>query len=136
MTEAIKSQKNTRPVSPHLQIWRWHITMTTSILHRVTGVGNTLGMILLIAWVCCLSNGPESYAKFVSIIGSPLGLLVLFGVLVAISYHIINGIRHLLFNLGIGLSKQVASNTAWAAIILGFLGGVGLFVLALSAIAK
>lgn len=136
MTEAIKSQKTTRPVSPHLQIWRWHVTMTTSILHRVTGVGNTLGMIILIGWVCCLSNGPESYARFTSIIGSPIGLVVLFGCALAISYHIINGIRHLLFNLGVGLSREVANKTAWAAIILGFFGGIGMFFLALSALAK
>ncbi|WP_240006154.1 succinate dehydrogenase, cytochrome b556 subunit [Pseudaquidulcibacter saccharophilus] len=136
MTEVLKSQKNTRPVSPHLQIWRWHVTMTSSILHRVTGVGNTVGMILLIAWVCCLSNGPEAYAKFTGLIGSPLGLLVVLGSALAISYHIINGIRHLLFNLGVGLTKEVASKTAWAAIILGILGGIGMFLLALQALAK
>jgi succinate dehydrogenase / fumarate reductase, cytochrome b subunit len=128
-----KSGAKARPLSPHLQIWRWHVTMATSILHRATGVANSVALLLLLAWVCCLAGGEQSYANFQSIVGSPFGKLIMLGVLVSVSYHLWNGIRHLFFNLGMGLSKEVAGKTGWAAIIVGGLGGVVLFVLGLIA---
>ncbi|MBN8646361.1 MAG: succinate dehydrogenase, cytochrome b556 subunit [Caulobacterales bacterium] len=128
-----KAGGKARPLSPHLQIWRWHVTMATSILHRATGVANSVALLLLIAWICSLADGEESYASFQSLVGSPFGKLVLFGVLISVSYHLWNGVRHLFFNLGIGLSKDVASKTGWGVIIIGALGGVLLFVLGLMA---
>lgn len=129
-----KASVKARPLSPHLEIWRWHVTMATSILHRATGVANSVALLLLLAWICCLAGGEESYSNFQALIGSPLGKLVMLGVLISISYHLWNGIRHLFFNLGVGLSKTVASKTGWAVIILGLLGGIKLFVLGLMAV--
>ena len=129
-----KSAVKARPLSPHLQIWRWHVTMATSILHRVTGVANSVALLLLLAWICSLAAGPEAYANFQAIVGSPFGKLIMFGVLVSVSYHLWNGIRHLFFNLGIGLSKNIAEKTGWAVMILGLIGGIKLFVLGLMAV--
>ena len=68
-----------RPLSPHLQIWRWHVTMATSILHRVTGCGLYVGGLILVGWAVALASGPDAYATYVGLLGSPLGKLVLFG---------------------------------------------------------
>ncbi len=129
-----KAKVKARPLSPHLEIWRWHVTMATSILHRATGVANSVALLLLLAWIVSLASGEQSYANFQALVGSPLGKLVMLGVLISISYHLWNGIRHLFFNLGLGLSKDVASKTGWAVIILGLIGGIKLFVLGLMAI--
>ena len=136
MTEATKSQAKVRPISPHLDIWRWHVTMATSILHRVTGVGNTLGLIILLAWIYCLSSGSEAYAVFASVAGSFIGRFVIFCCLLSMAYHIVNGVRHLFFNLGIGLTKTVASKTAWGAILGGAVFGVIMYALGLYALAQ
>jgi succinate dehydrogenase / fumarate reductase cytochrome b subunit len=66
-------------MSPHLQVWRWHVTMTTSILHRVTGVGIYLGALILAVWAIALAMGPEAYAMFLGIMGAWYGKVVLLG---------------------------------------------------------
>ena len=67
-----------RPLSPHLQIWRWHVTMLSSILHRVTGSASVAGIVLIAAWLICLALGRETYTAFLQYAASPLGLLVWF----------------------------------------------------------
>lgn len=133
-TEKTKPMDTSRPLSPHLQIWRWHVTMTTSILHRATGVANTAAIVLLLAWLCALAAGAEQYAAFQALIGSAIGRLVLFGCLVSVSYHMVNGIRHLLFNLGIGLDKKTASISGWIVIVLGFIGAIKMMWLGYAAL--
>lgn len=136
MAESSKSGVRARPMSPHLQIWRWHVTMATSILHRATGVANAVGLLILITWIGSLAAGEEAYGIFTAIAGSFLGRLIIFGCLVSNAYHIINGIRHLLFNLGVGLDKECANKTAWVAIIGGVIGGIILFILGLMAVGR
>jgi succinate dehydrogenase / fumarate reductase, cytochrome b subunit len=92
-----------RPLSPHLQIYRWQLTSVLSILHRASGVALSVGAILLISWLGAAADGPESYAGFQQFIGSWLGLLLLFGWSVALFYHLCNGIRHLWWDTGRGL---------------------------------
>lgn len=106
-----------RPLSPHLQIYRWYLTMAMSIAHRASGVGLALGLLLLTWWLTALARGPEGFAVVQAAIDNPLGGLVLFGYSLAVFYHMANGVRHLVWDLGIGLEKETAERS-------------GLFVLA------
>ena len=116
-------------MSPHLTVWRWHITMATSILHRATGVALYVGALIAAAWAMSLAGGPESYATFMALMGSLLGKLVMFGLTVAILYHLANGVRHLVWDLGHGLDVKAASSssltvltfTAVATVVVWFL---------------
>jgi succinate dehydrogenase / fumarate reductase cytochrome b subunit len=96
-------------MSPHLQVWRWHLTMATSILHRATGFALYVAALLGAAWALSLASGPEAYETFLALMGSPLGLLVLFGLSVSTFYHLANGIRHLVWDLGHGLDLKSAN---------------------------
>jgi succinate dehydrogenase / fumarate reductase cytochrome b subunit len=105
-------------MSPHLQIWRWHVTMLTSILHRVTGCGLYLGGLIVAAWAISLAAGPETYATFKSLLGSPLGKLVMLGMSASVFYHLGNGVRHLIWDFGHGLAKDSANASSY--MVFGF----------------
>jgi len=107
-----------RPMSPHLQVWRWHVTMLTSILHRVTGVGLYLGGLIAAVWAISLANGPESYDTFKAVLGSPLGKFVMLGMTLSAFYHLANGIRHLIWDLGHGLDVKSANASSYT--VFGF----------------
>lgn len=100
-----------RPLSPHLSIWRWHLTMLGSILHRATGVALYVGALIVAVGAVCLAMGPESYAAFAGVMGSILGELVLFGLTLSLFYHLANGVRHLVWDAGAGLSPRTATLT-------------------------
>lgn len=106
-----------RPLSPHLQVYRWQVQMVTSILHRTTGIILSIGA-LLIAWgLLALAGGPESWAKFVACARSPLGFLVLFGWTWALCYHLINGIRHLVQDAGYAYKIEAFVRNSWISVI-------------------
>jgi succinate dehydrogenase / fumarate reductase, cytochrome b subunit len=107
-----------RPMSPHLQIWRWHITMLTSILHRATGVALYVAGLIVAAWAVALAAGPEAYETFKALLGSPLGKLVMLGLSASLFYHLANGVRHLVWDFGHGLAKESANASAWT--VFGF----------------
>jgi succinate dehydrogenase / fumarate reductase, cytochrome b subunit len=98
MTQAAKNAA--RPLSPHLQIYRLPLAAILSITHRITGVGLTLGTVLLTWWVASAAYGPDAYEIATEFLGSPLGYLILFGFSVALFYHLCNGIRHLFWDAG------------------------------------
>ena len=106
-----KGRPVARPLAPHLQIYRWPITMGTSILHRITGVGLAMGTLLMTWWLVAASNGPDSYAVFETAAAHWFGRLVLFGFTLALVYHAMNGVRHLLWDAGIGLNLQAANRS-------------------------
>lgn len=106
-----------RPLSPHLQIWRWHVTMWGSILHRVSGGALYFGILAVAAWVACIAFGQDAYAGFAALSGSPLGLLVWFGLSLAGVYHLLSGVRHLIWDTGRGLTPKSADTLAAASII-------------------
>ncbi|MDY6942400.1 MAG: succinate dehydrogenase, cytochrome b556 subunit [Pseudomonadota bacterium] len=106
-----------RPLSPHLQIYRWSLTMLLSILHRATGVALTVGTLVLIYWLCALAVGPEAYATAQGLLSSGLGQLLLFGWSVALFYHLSNGVRHLAWDLGFGFEKEQARQSGVAVLI-------------------
>ena len=114
MTDAAKPPRE-RPLSPHMSIWRWHITMASSILHRFTGVALYVGALILAGWALALASGPVGYDRYIALLGSPLGRLVLFGLTVSIFYHLANGVRHLFWDAGEGFNPKTASMTAAAA---------------------
>src|ERR1700756_5543093 len=89
-----------RPLSPHLSVWRWHITMLTSILHRATGMALYVGALIAAGWVAALAAGPRSFAAYGAALANPVGQLVMFGLLVSLFYHLGNGIRHLAWHTG------------------------------------
>lgn len=89
-----------RPLSPHLQIYRWQITMTMSILHRATGVGLTIALFVLTWWLVSAATGAEAYEQFRAIVSHPLGIMVMIGFSYALFYHTCTGIRHLLLDTG------------------------------------
>jgi succinate dehydrogenase / fumarate reductase cytochrome b subunit len=100
-----------RPLSPHLQIYRWPITMGTSILHRITGVGLAFGTLILAWWLVAASLGPEAYATFEGAAFHWFGRLVLFGFTVALVFHSLNGVRHLFWDMGFGFKMATANAT-------------------------
>ena len=107
-----------RPLSPHLSIYRWPVTMATSILHRATGIGLAAGFVVLVGWLFDAASGPDVYAKFIATMDTAVGRLLLIGWSYAFFYHLSNGIRHLVWDTGRGLEKGQATRSAWAVIVI------------------
>ena len=91
-----------RPLSPHLQVYRPQLTSILSITHRLSGVGLSLGTLLLVYWLAAAAAGPEAFESAQSFIGSFLGRLLLFGWTIGLFFHLCNGIRHLFWDVGLG----------------------------------
>jgi len=106
-----------RPLSPHLQVYRWHLTMFTSIVHRVTGVGAGVGGLLLVWWLMAAAAGPDYFDFVRSIFGAWYGRLVLFGVTWSLAFHLANGIRHLVWDLGAGFDLKTSHTSGVITII-------------------
>lgn len=106
-----------RPMSPHLGIYRWGPHMTVSILHRLTGGALTVvGLAIMTWWLAAAAGGEESYAYFVSIVGSTVGLIVLAGLTWAFWQHLFSGLRHLVLDTGAGYELRV--NRFWSVMTL------------------
>ena len=108
---------NDRPLSPHLSIYRWPITMATSILHRATGVAMTAGFIVFVGWLFDAASGPDVYAMFLGAMDTTAGCVLLIGWSYAFFYHLSNGIRLLVWDTGRGLEKGQATASAWFVIV-------------------
>ena len=98
-----------RPLSPHLQTWRWHITMTASIAFRVTIGAASVGAIFVVGWLAAAAFGPDAYAGLLDIAGSPLGLVIGFGLTVVLFSLLLNGARHLINDTGRALTIKPAN---------------------------
>jgi len=113
-----------RPLSPFMH-YRWQYTNTLSILHRITGVLLSLGFLLLVYWLAAAAAGPERYAAAQGMLASPLAQLVWFGAAFAFCYHLLNGVRHLFFDMGHGFELKTARASGRAvaigAVVLGLL---------------
>ncbi len=121
-----------RPLSPHLQVYRWPVTMATSIAHRMTGLALAAGTALIAWWLVAAASGPDVYQPFQGVIRNPLAQLVLFGFVWALVYHLLNGIRHLAWDLGYGFSVPTANKTGVLVISLSVLVAIGIFLVALT----
>ena len=106
-----------RPLSPHLQVYRWQVQMVTSILHRATGVILAVGSLLVVWGLVALAAGPDRWSHFNSIAGSGFGFLVLFGWSWALAYHLINGIRHLVQDAGYAYKVDDFVRNSWFSVV-------------------
>jgi succinate dehydrogenase / fumarate reductase cytochrome b subunit len=105
-----------RPMSPHLGIYRWPITMLTSILSRATGIFLSLGTLLLVWWLAAAAAGPAAFASVQEFLISPLGLLLLLGWTASLFFHLFAGIRHLAWDLGYGFAKPGLNPVTWVVL--------------------
>jgi len=106
-----------RPLSPHLQVYKWQVQMVSSILHRATGIILAVGSLLIVWGLAYLAAGPEAYATFTACAGSAFGMLVLIGWTLAFFYHLANGIRHLVQDTGKGYAIESFVRSSWTAIV-------------------
>lgn len=118
MADATASPRRERPLSPHLQIYRWSVTMFSSIFHRLTGIALGLGALVIAWWLIAAAVGPDAYADFAAVAGHWFGRLVLFGFTVALVFHSLNGVRHLVWDSGYGFEKPNARASGWAVVVL------------------
>jgi succinate dehydrogenase / fumarate reductase cytochrome b subunit len=106
-----------RPISPHIQVYRWQVQMVTSILHRASGIVLALGSLLFVWGLVALAAGPEQWADFSSCIRSVPGFVILFGWSWALAYHLVNGIRHLIQDAGWAFQIKDFVRNSWTTII-------------------
>ncbi len=106
-----------RPLSPHISIYRWPITMALSILHRATGIALSAGFVVLVAWLMVAATGSEAYASYAAVMGSLFGKLLLIGWSFAFFYHVSNGVRHLVWDTGRGFEKSQANSSSWVVLL-------------------
>ena len=106
-----------RPLSPHMQVYRWQVQMVTSILHRATGIALAVGSLLVIGGLLHLAAGEASFNYFKSMIGSPLGMVLLIGWSWALFYHLCNGIRHLIQDAGAGYEIVQFVRSSWLSVV-------------------
>ena len=99
---------NQNPISPHLQIYRWHVSSLLSITHRITGVVNLLALILMFFWILTFSFSENNYELFLLTINSFFGKFILIGFTWSMSFHILSGIRHLAWDMGYGFEIKTA----------------------------
>lgn len=114
-----------RPLSPHLQVYRWQISNTLSILHRLAGVALSFGSLALVGWLLALATGQAVYAQVTWALASLPGQLLLVGWSFCFFYHLCNGLRHLAWDAGYGFDKAVARKSGIAVV-----GAAGVLTLA------
>ena len=105
------------PLSPHLQIYRWHISSLLSITHRISGIINLLALILIFFWLLALSFGESNYELLLLLINSFIGKFFLIGFTWSMSFHILSGIRHLVWDLGYGFEIKTANISGLIVIV-------------------
>jgi succinate dehydrogenase / fumarate reductase cytochrome b subunit len=118
MANAEIQRSKPRPLSPHLQVYKPLINMVMSIVHRITGAALYFGTLLLAWWLIAASTSPAHFDFVTGIMGSPLGLLVLFGYSWALLHHMIGGFRHLIWDTGRGFDLETVDLLSWGTIIL------------------
>lgn len=114
------SVTRTRPLSPHLQVYRPQITSVLSILHRLTGIALFFGTLIWVWWLVGAAIGDDAFDSATWFMGSWLGQIMLIGWTWALFYHLANGIRHLFWDIGKGFELETVSATGWAVVIFAF----------------
>ncbi len=105
------------PLSPHLSIYKWQITMVLSIAHRASGIFLSIGLLLLSCWLMSIAAGPEVYAGFSQYLDTWYGILLLLLFCFSLYFHLCNGIRHLFWDAGLGFEIRTFYNSGYAVII-------------------
>ena len=117
------------PLSPHLQIYRWQISSLLSIIHRITGILNLLGLIFISAWISSAGIGENLFEYFSVFLKSFIGKFILIGFTWSISYHLLSGIRHFFWDLGYGYEIKTANISGVIVIISSLLLTVFLWLI-------
>lgn len=125
-----------RPLSPHLGVYRWQISNTLSILHRLTGVGLSFGAVALVGWLLALASGQAAHAQFRWAFSTVPGQLFLIGWTFCFFYHLCNGLRHLAWDAGYGFDKAVARKTGIAVVAAASLLTTAFWFAALTRVAE
>ena len=120
-----------RPLSPHMQVWRWHITMACSILHRASIFALYLAALLVVGWVLALAAGLEAYQSYMALLGSPLGLLVLIGLTFMLFFNLAYNVRQTFWDLGYGFRPKTADATGLICVVIGLAGAAILWIIPL-----
>ena len=106
-----------RPLSPHIQVYRWQVQMVSSILHRATGIALAVGTLLVLWGLLALAAGESHFDQFKACIGSPVGIILLIGWSWSLFYHLCNGIRHLVQDTGVGYAIPQFVRSSWLSVI-------------------
>lgn len=122
-----------RPLSPHIQIYKWQVQMVTSILHRATGIALAVGTLLVVWGLLALAAGESHFDQFKTCMGSPLGIVLLVGWSWSLFYHLCNGIRHLLQDAGAGYAIPQFVRSSWLSVIVSLVLVVLVWAYVLSA---
>jgi succinate dehydrogenase cytochrome b subunit len=105
-----------RPLSPHLSVYKFKYTLATSILNRFTGVGLSVGLLLLVYWLVAVASGAHAQARAARLLSLPVMKLVYAALIIAFCYHLSAGIRHLVWDTGRGLERAQAQRSAWLVV--------------------
>jgi succinate dehydrogenase / fumarate reductase cytochrome b subunit len=105
-----------RPLSPHLQIYKWPVSMALSISHRITGIGLSIGTLLLTWWLVAAAAGDKAFAGVQGFLGSWFGVFLLLCWAAALLFHLFTGIRHLVWDAGLGFDNHIYRTTGWGVI--------------------
>ena len=106
-----------RPISPHLQVYRWQITMWLSSLHRITGMLLSLGAFALAAWLIALAGGPAAYQDAAQVFGATWFKVPLIAWTFCFFFHLSNGVRHLFWDMGLGFARGRISTSGWTVVL-------------------
>lgn len=109
----MKPSGTQKPLSPHLQIYTPQLTSVLSILHRLTGIGFTAALCLACAWIYALSQGEIAYLNFSKWLEIPVIKLLFYAILACVYYHLLNGVRYLMWSVGEGYGLQMVYNSGW-----------------------
>ena len=108
--------ENKPPLSPHIQIYRWHISSLVSITHRITGIINIIGITFICIWSCLLLLGENNYEIFNLFLKSLFGKFIILGITWSFSFQILSEIRHLIMDLGYGFDPKITKITGLVVI--------------------
>jgi succinate dehydrogenase / fumarate reductase cytochrome b subunit len=120
-----------RPLSPHLQVYRWRVTMWLSSLHRLTGLFLSVGAIALAVWLIALASGPQAYGDVQRAFAAPWFKVLLVGWTFCFALHFANGIRHLAWDVGAGFDPDRIRASGWTVIVVSVLATVAFSWLAI-----
>ena len=119
--QKIIMEQNKNPLSPHLQIYKWQISSLLSITHRIVGVINIFAITLICSWVLCLLFGENNYEIIKEFLGSIVGKFLIISLCWTFSFHILNEIRHVVWDLGYGFDLKIAKITGSLVLIGSFI---------------
>ena len=121
--------KNDNPLSPHIQIYNWHISSLVSISHRITGIINFASLTLICFWVSCLLLGKDNYGLVFIFLNSFFGKFLILGIVWSFSFQILSEIRHLFWDYGIGFDLKIANITGSLVIVGSFVLTILIYIL-------